>query len=390
MVSPMPKRTICVVTGTRADYGLLYWLLKEIQADAELQLQIIATGMHLSPEFGLTYHIIEADGFTIDEKIESLLAGDTAVAVTKSMALATIGYADALARLKPDVVVILGDRTEALAAAQAAMIACIPIAHLHGGEVTEGAIDEAIRHSITKMAQLHFVAAEPYRQRVIQLGESSDRVFQYGALGIENIKRLPLHNRTELEQALDFTLGSLNFLITYHPATLKDSETNEVMANLLNALDEFPEAHIMFTKPNSDAGGLIIIELLQEYADRYPERVKLFSSMGQVNYLSAIQHCNVVIGNSSSGLIEAPIFKKPTINIGSRQKGRLKADSVLDCDGTVEAIVFSIHQVLSIPFQEQLKSVVSLYGEGKTSFLIKEKLKHVELTNILQKKFNDI
>lgn len=390
MVSPMPKRTICVVTGTRADYGLLYWLLKEIQADAELQLQIIATGMHLSPEFGLTYHIIEADGFTIDEKIESLLAGDTAVAVTKSMALATIGYADALARLKPDVVVILGDRTEALAAAQAAMIACIPIAHLHGGEVTEGAIDEAIRHSITKMAQLHFVAAEPYRQRVIQLGESSDRVFQYGALGIENIKRLPLHNRTELEQALDFTLGSLNFLITYHPATLKDSETNEVMANLLNALDEFPEAHIMFTKPNSDAGGLIIIELLQEYADRYPERVKLFSSMGQVNYLSAIQHCNVVIGNSSSGLIEAPIFKKPTINIGSRQKGRLKADSVLDCDETVEAIIFSIHQVLSIPFQEQLKCVVSLYGEGKTSFLIKEKLKHVELTNILQKKFNDI
>lgn len=386
----MPKRTICVVTGTRADYGLLYWLLKEIQADAELQLQIIATGMHLSPEFGLTYHIIEADGFTIDEKIESLLAGDTAVAVTKSMALATIGYADALARLKPDVVVILGDRTEALAAAQAAMIACIPIAHLHGGEVTEGAIDEAIRHSITKMAQLHFVAAEPYRQRVIQLGESSDRVFQYGALGIENIKRLPLNNRTELEQALDFTLGSLNFLITYHPATLKDSETNEVMANLLNALDEFPEAHIMFTKPNSDAGGLIIIELLQEYADRYPERVKLFSSMGQVNYLSAIQHCNVVIGNSSSGLIEAPIFKKPTINIGSRQKGRLKADSVLDCDGTVEAIVFSIHQVLSIPFQKHLKSVVSLYGEGKTSFLIKEKLKHVELTNILQKKFNDI
>jgi UDP-hydrolysing UDP-N-acetyl-D-glucosamine 2-epimerase len=386
----MYKRKICIVTGTRAEYGLFYWLLKEIQLDIDLDLQIIATGMHLSSEFGLTYRTIEADGFVIDAKVEMLLSGDSAVAVTKSVGLATIGFAEAFERLKPDIVVILGDRTEVLAAAQAAMIACIPIAHLHGGEVTEGAIDEAIRHSITKMAHLHFVAAESYRLRVIQLGEQSDRVFQYGALGIENIKRLPSLNREQLEKALNFKMGQLNLLITYHPVTLEDSGTKHVVTNLLHALDEFPEAHIMFTKPNSDAGGRIIIEMLQEYADRYPHRVKVFASMGQVNYLNVIQHCDVVIGNSSSGLIEAPVFKKPTINIGSRQKGRLKADSVLDCEETSESIAASIHQVLSIPFQRQLKSVISLYGEGKTSFLIKEKLKHVDLTNILQKKFNDL
>jgi UDP-hydrolysing UDP-N-acetyl-D-glucosamine 2-epimerase len=386
----MIKRKICVVTGTRADYGLFYWLLKEIQADQELELQIIATGMHLSPEFGLTYRAIEQDGFSINEKIDMLLSGDTTIAVTKSMGLAIIGFADVLERLKPDIVVILGDRMEAMAAAQSAMVARIPIAHLHGGEVTEGAIDEAIRHSITKMAHLHFVAAEPYRKRVIQLGEDSDHVFQYGALGIENIRRLNLHNRQELEMALDFSFGAVNFLVTYHPVTLLQGGSEQAMSNILSALDAFPHAHIIFTKPNSDTEGRILIEMMDQYASLHPDSVKVFTSLGQINYLSAIQHCDVVIGNSSSGLIEVPVFKKPTVNIGQRQGGRLKAASVIDCEANRDSIMLAIQQALSEPFKQSLEQVESLYDEGMTSVRIKEKLKHVDLTHILQKKFNDL
>jgi GDP/UDP-N,N'-diacetylbacillosamine 2-epimerase (hydrolysing) len=386
----MIKRKICVVTGTRADYGLFYWLLKEIQADKELELQIIATGMHLSPEFGLTYRIIEQDGFSINEKVDMLLSSDTTVAVTKSMGLAMIGFADALERLKPDIVVILGDRTEAMSAAQSAMVARIPIAHLHGGEVTEGAIDEAMRHSITKMAHLHFVAAEPYRKRVIQLGEDSERVFQYGSLGIENIRRLHLLNRTELETALDLSFGAVNFLVTYHPVTLLQGDSVQAMSNILSALDTFSQAQIIFTKPNSDSEGRILIEMIEQYANRNPNRVKVFTSLGQINYLSAIQQCDVVIGNSSSGLIEVPAFKKPTVNIGQRQGGRLKAASVIDCETTRDSIVFAIQQALSEPFKQTLDNVESPYEEGMTSVRIKEKLKHVDLTHILQKKFNDL
>lgn len=388
----MNKRKIVVVTGTRADYGLLYWLLKEIQADEELELQLIVTGMHLSPEFGSTYQVIEHDGFIINEKIEMLLSSDTTSAITKSTGLAIMGFADAFERLKPAIVVILGDRTEALAAAQSAMIARIPIAHLHGGETTEGAIDEAIRHSITKMAHLHFVAAEPYRRRVIQLGEDPKKVFQYGALGIENIRRLKLRNRSELESSIDFKFGTLNFLVTYHPVTLDQQGSSEqAMTNLLAALDAFSQAHIIFTKPNSDAEGRILIELIEQYAwIRNSDEVKVYASLGQINYLSAVNHCDVVIGNSSSGLIEAPIFKKPTVNIGLRQNGRLKAASVIDCEPTVDSIQKAILLALSDDFQKTLEQVQSPYEEGMTSIRIKEELKNAKLENILQKKFYDV
>ncbi|HEX3032069.1 MAG TPA: UDP-N-acetylglucosamine 2-epimerase [Bacillota bacterium] len=386
----MDKRRICIVTGTRAEYGLLYWLMKEIENDPELELQIIVTGMHLSPEFGLTYRVIEEDGFQISEKVEMLLSSDTPVAVTKSIGLATIGFADALHRLKPDILVLLGDRSEILAAAQSAMIARIPIAHIHGGESTEGAIDEAIRHSVTKMSHLHFVAAEPYRKRVIQLGEDPARVFEYGAPGLDNILRTQLLSRSDFEKSIDFQLGELNFLVTYHPVTLSSEGPARPMQELLTALDRFPAARIIFTKPNSDTDGRIIARMIDDYVNLHPDRSVAFSSLGTVRYLSAIKHVDLVLGNSSSGLIEVPLFKKPTLNLGDRQKGRLKADSVIDCEETSSAIYASIVKALSEDFQAGLDRVVSLYGAGDTSYRIKECLKQVDLTGLIYKKFNDI
>lgn len=386
----MNRRTICVVTGTRADYGLLQGLMKEIQADVDLQLQVIATGMHLSQQFGLTFRDIEQDGFVIDEKIEILLSSDSSMAVTKSVGLATISFADVFNRLHPDLLVILGDRTEALAAAQAAMIARIPIAHLHGGEVTEGAIDESIRHSITKMAHLHFVAAETYHKRVIQLGEQPNRVFNFGSLGIENIRRLQLRNRKELESSLQVALGNPTFLVTYHPATVKEGTTGLEISQLIEAIEEFPEATVIITKPNSDSEGQIIIDQIEQYAQLRPSRVKVFASLGQINYLSMVQECDVVIGNSSSGLIEVPSFKKATVNIGSRQTGRLKAESVIDCDSNKDSIVMAIRKALSPEFQQILQDVVTPYDEGMPSLQIKDQLKKVDLSNLLIKKFNDM
>ena len=254
----MNKRKICIVTGTRAEYGLLYWLMKEIQGDAALELQVIVTGMHLSPEFGLTYKKIEEDGFTINEKVEMLLSSDTPVGIAKSVGLGVIGFADALARQKPDILVVLGDRFEILSAAQAAMVARIPIAHIHGGETTEGAIDEAIRHAITKMAHFHFTAAEPYRRRIVQLGEAPERVMNYGAPGLDNIKKLKLLNRAAFEKAIKFSLGKMSFLVTYHPVTLSAANPEQSFKELTNALDQFPEAKIIFAKANADTAGRII------------------------------------------------------------------------------------------------------------------------------------
>lgn len=384
------KRVICVVTGTRADYGLLYGLMKEIQSDTELELQVIATGMHLSQQFGLTYREIEQDGFEIDEKLEILLSSDTPCSVTKSVGLATIGFADAFRSLQPDILVILGDRTEALAAAQAAMIARIPIAHLHGGEITEGAIDESIRHAITKMSHLHFVAADTYRTRVIQLGEQPERVFNFGALGIENMRRLPLKSRIELEHILQISLGSPTFLVTFHPTTVKEGTTEMAIKQLIEALEAFPEATVIITKPNSDSEGQMIIDHIERFATQNPSRVKVFASLGQVNYLSMIQQCDVVIGNSSSGLIEVPSFKKATVNIGSRQSGRLKAESVIDCDNHTENIINAITTALSPEFQQTLQSVKTPYDEGVPSIQIKDQLKNTDLTDILVKKFYDM
>lgn len=385
----MSRRKICVVTGTRAEYGLLYWLMKEIDADPDLQLQLIATGMHLSPEFGLTYKMIEADGFKIDEKVEMLLSSDTPVGIAKSIGLGVIGFADAYERLKPDIVVLLGDRYEIFAAAQAAMVARIPIAHIHGGELTEGVIDESIRHSITKMSQIHFVTTEEYKKRVIQLGEQPHSVINVGAPGLDHIKKLHLLSKEELEDSIDFKLGKVNFLVTVHPVTLKNN-TEHFIEEVLNALDAFPYATIIFTKANSDTDGRIINQKIDEYMMKNQHRVKVFTTLGQLRYFSLLQYVDVVIGNSSSGIIEVPVFKKPTVNIGDRQRGRLKSISIIDCGETSEEIVQAIKVALSSEFQEILQQSNSVYGDGNASKRMKEVLKEISLENILLKKFYDI
>jgi UDP-N-acetylglucosamine 2-epimerase (non-hydrolysing)/GDP/UDP-N,N'-diacetylbacillosamine 2-epimerase (hydrolysing) len=386
----MAKRKICVITGTRADYGLLYGLMKEIQTDTDLQLQLIVTGMHLSPEFGLTYRTIEEDRFTIDAKVEMLLSSDTPVGIAKSIGLGVIGFADAIERLKPDIIVVLGDRYEILAAVQAALVARIPVAHIHGGETTEGLIDEAIRHSITKMAQIHFVAAEPYRKRVIQMGENPERVFNFGAPGLDNIVNLKLLNLSEFEQSIGFKLGVLNFLVTFHSVTLSENGPEFAMTELFAAFDCFPDAKIIFTKPNSDTDGRRIVHMIDDYVAKNPNKAIAFVSLGQLRYLSAVKHVDLVIGNSSSGLIEVPALKKPTINIGERQAGRLKASSVVDCEETKKDIHAAMLKALSPEFQQQLVSVKSLYGSGNASQKIKDYLKIVDTHNILMKKFFDI
>ena len=314
-------RTICIVTGTRAEYGLLYWLMKEIQNDPNLVLQIIVTGMHLSSEFGLTYKQIEKDGFKIDKKIEMLLSSDTPIGISKSMGLGVIGFAEAYADLKPDIVVLLGDRFEIFSAASAAIIARIPIAHLHGGETTEGAFDEAIRHSITKMSHLHFTAAEEYRRRVIQLAEFPARVFNVGGLGIDNIKKLKLMSREEFENSINFKLDPKNLMITFHPVTLEHATAGEQFQNLLNALDELHDTRFIFTKPNADTEGRIITQMIDDYVSRNKYEAVSFVNLGQLRYLSAMQFIDGVVGNSLSGLAGGPTFKIGTINIGDRQRG---------------------------------------------------------------------
>lgn len=381
-------RKICVVTGTRAEYGLLYWLLKEIQDDADLQLQIIATGMHLSPEFGLTWKTIEEDGFAIDARVEVLLSSDTPVGITKSIGLGVIGFADAMERLQPDILVVLGDRFEIFAAVQAALFARIPVAHIHGGELTEGAIDESLRHAITKMSQYHFVAAEPYRTRVIQLGEHPDSVMNAGALGIENINRLQLLARCELEKTLNFDLGASCLLVTYHPETLAERSPNDSMKALFEALDCFQDRQIVFTKPNSDAGSRGIAQMIDDYVSKHSSRVAVFTSLGQVRYLSLLRLVDAVIGNSSSGIIEAPSCHVPTVNIGKRQSGRIKADSIIDCADSLQAIIEAINKALSPRFRELTKQVISPYGSGNSAASIKDFLKRAPL--VTRKPFYDL
>lgn len=386
----MTKRKICVVTGTRAEYGLLYWLMKEIQADDELELQIIATGQHLSPEFGLTYKNIDADGFAINAKVEMLLSSDSPVGIAKSVGLGTIGFADALARLQPDIIVLLGDRFEALAAAQTAMILRIPIAHIHGGETTEGAIDEAIRHSITKMAQIHFVSEPEYRDRVIQLGENTESVFEVGAVGIDNIVRLKLLSLQDLEKQINFSLGKKFFLVTYHPETLTGKSPVEALQILFSVFDEFPEYKLIFTQANSDAGGRIINEQIEAYAKKNKERVLLVKSLGQLRYLSAMKLCAAVVGNSSSGLLEAPVLHVPTINIGDRQKGRKRYPSVIDCNEDKQQLLSAIQSLRDSKFLQKIQSMEIPHTDGKIAITMKDMLKQAELSNICQKKFYDL
>ncbi len=382
-------RKICIITGTRAEYGLLYWLLKEIEADKELELQLIITGMHLSPEFGLTYKEIEKE-FKINKKIEMLLSSDTSVGISKSMGLAQISFAESYDELKPDIVIVLGDRYEIFSATSAAMIARIPIAHIHGGEKTEGAFDESIRHSITKMSHLHFTATEEYRNRVIQLGENPSRVFNVGGMGIENIKRLELLNKKEFEKSIEFKLNIKNILVTFHPVTLENSTAKEQFQQLLDAIDELEDTNIIFTKANSDTDGRVINQMIDEYVTKNSHKSIVFTSLGQLRYLSALQYVDAVVGNSSSGLAEAPSFKIGTINIGDRQKGRIKASSVIDCEPNKDSILKSFEKLYSKEFQETLKTTINPYGDGYASKKIVEILKNVNLENILKKSFYDL
>lgn len=380
------KMNICVVTGSRAEYGQLYWLMKGIQSDKDLSLQVVVTGMHLSSEFGLTYKEIESK-FRIDERIETVLSSDTSVGLSKSMGLGMISFAECYQRLSPDLILVLGDRYEIFSAVSAAMVSRIPIAHLHGGESTEGLIDESIRHSITKMSHLHFTATEDYRKRVIQLGEQPNSVFNVGGLMVDNIKKLSLLGRQEFQEAINLSLLEKTFLITFHPVTLEKSTAKKQVINLLEALEEFDNCTYIFTKANSDTDGRIINHLIDNFADKYRNRTVTFVSMGQLRYLSALQHVDVVIGNSSSGLSEVPSFKIPTINIGDRQKGRVKASSVIDCSNDKNSIINAINIALSSSFQKELIITENPYGNGGASEKIIKILKNFNFNNILIKKF---
>jgi GDP/UDP-N,N'-diacetylbacillosamine 2-epimerase (hydrolysing) len=382
------KRKICVVTGSRADYGCLRWVMQGIRETPSLELQIIATGMHLSPEFGLTYRAIERDGFFIDSKIEMLLSSDTPVALAKSMGLGMIGFGEALQRLRPELIFVLGDRFEIFSAAAAATVTGIPIAHAHGGETTEGAFDEGLRHSITKMSHLHFVAAEEYRKRVIQMGEHPERVFLVGGLGLDNIKKLKLLDREALEKSLGFKLGRRSLLITFHPVTLENSTSAPQMRELLGALEMLSDTHLIFTLPNADTGGRVLIEMIEQFvADNAHARA--YASLGEQCYLSCVRHVDGVVGNSSSGLIEVPSFGKGTVNIGDRQRGRLKAASVIDCPPEREAIGAALQQLYSPAFQALLPTVRNPYGEGGASARVVAVVKDYPLESILKKSFFD-
>ncbi len=386
----MNKRKICIVTGTRAEFGLMYWLIKSVHEDQDLELQLIVTGMHLSPEFGLTYKAIEESGLPISKKIEILLSSDSAVGISKSMGLAMISFSEAYAELQPDFILVLGDRFEVFSAASVATICRIPIGHIHGGEATEGLIDEPIRHSITKMAHLHFTANSQYRKRVIQLGEQPDRVFNTGSPGLDNVYRLELLGKNDFEKSIDFKLGEKNALVTFHPVTLENNTSKIQFESLLKALDAIEDLNIIFTKPNADTNGRVIIELIDQYVSQHPQRSCAFISLGQLRYLSALKHVDIVVGNSSSGLTEVPSFDIPTINIGDRQKGRLKAKSVLDCQPTEQDISQSLEKSLSTDFLSSIKNTENPYGGEGASEKIKDIIKTVSLEGILKKSFYDL
>lgn len=385
-------KRIGIMTGTRAEYGLLKSLMQEINKDNDLELYLIVSGMHLSPEFGMTYQEIEEDGFEINAKVEMLLSSDSPAGISKSIGLGVIGFADEFQRADLDMLILLGDRYEALSAAISAMVMRIPIAHLHGGELTEGAIDEGIRHSITKMSYLHFTSTEQYRNRVIQLGENPERVFYVGALGVENIKKINLMTKEELEKSIHFEIDENTVVVTYHPVTLENNTVEEQFLNLLKVLDRNPKIRMIFTKANADTNGRIVNELIDKYAAQNSERACAFMSLGQKRYLSALKYCRIVIGNSSSGIIEAPSFGKPIINIGDRQKGRICADSVINCGYTQQEIQQAMETALTEEFENKARNCRNPYEKENTAaniisvikdYLLNDKIK-------LKKGFYDI
>lgn len=382
-------RKICFVTGTRAEYGLLSRLMRLVKEDKDLQLQVIATNMHLMPEYGETYKEIEKDGFTIDKKVYMHKPSDDAHGIISSMAEEMQGMNDALSELKPDILVLLGDRYEILVAAQVALIHRVPIAHIHGGEVTEGAFDDAIRHSVTKMSSLHFTSCEEYRHRVIQMGEHPSRVFDVGSLGVENIKAVPLMTKDELEASLDFKIDTQTILVTYHPVTLGGDPAKDIR-EFLDALDQFKDLKVIFTMPNSDTGRDAIALAVENYVENHSNRAKAYTSLGLKRYLSTLQFVKAAVGNSSSGIIEVPSFGIPTLNIGDRQKGRLASKSVVNCGTSKDEVIAGLKLCLSEEMQKAAKTYENPYAKPDTANLIYQELKNVELAGLNLKTFYDL
>lgn len=382
-------RKICFVTGTRAEYGLLSRLMRLVKEDNDFRLQVIATNMHLMPEYGETYKEIEKDGFTIDKKVYMHKPSDDAHGIISSMAEEMQGMNDALSELKPDILVLLGDRYEILVAAQVALIHRIPIAHIHGGEVTEGAFDDAIRHSVTKMSSLHFTSCEEYRHRVIQMGEQPSRVFDVGSLGVENIKAVPLMAKDELEASLDFKIDTQTILVTYHPVTLGGDPAKDIR-EFLDALDQFKDLKVIFTMPNSDTGRDAIALAVENYVEKHSNSAKAYTSLGLKRYLSTLQFVKAAVGNSSSGIIEVPSFGIPTLNIGDRQKGRLASKSVVNCGTSKDEVIAGLKLCLSEEMQKAAKTYENPYAKPDTANLIYQELKNVELAGLNLKTFYDL
>lgn len=382
-------RKICFVTGTRAEYGLLSRLMRLVKEDKDLRLQVIATNMHLMPEYGETYKEIEKDGFTIDKKVYMHKPSDDAHGIISSMAEEMQGMNDALSELKPDILVLLGDRYEILVAAQVALIHRVPIAHIHGGEVTEGAFDDAIRHSVTKMSSLHFTSCDEYRHRVIQMGEQPSRVFDVGSLGVENIKAVPLMTKDELEASLDFKMDTQTILVTYHPVTLGGDPAKDIR-EFLDALDQFKDLKVIFTMPNSDTGRDAIALAVENYVEKHSNSAKAYTSLGFRRYLSTLQFVKAAVGNSSSGIIEVPSFGIPTLNIGDRQKGRLASKSVVNCGTSKNEVIAGLKLCLSEEMQKAAKTYENPYAKPDTANLIYQELKNVELAGLNLKTFYDL
>ncbi len=381
-------KKIAIITGTRAEFGLLRPLIKAIQDNDFFESQLVVTGTHLSAEFGYTIEEIEQAGFKVARKVECLLSSDSAVGVSKTIGLAVIGFADVYEDLQPDLVIVLGDRTEILAAVIAAMSANIPVAHLHGGETTEGAYDEAIRHAITKFSHLHFTSTEKYKKRVIQLGEQPYNVYNVGAIGLDSIKNIDLLSKEAFEKSIDCKLKKRNFLITYHPVTLEKEKPVKTFQNILDALKEVDDALFIFTYANSDKNGRIINEMIEKFVEQNPNQAISFKSLGQLRYLSALQYVDAVVGNSSSGIIEVPYFNKATLNIGDRQKGREYPKSVLQTGNTFEEIKKALNKSLSNKFVKEIEGQQQIYGEGNTTEKIIKILRNIETIDLKKSFYN--
>ncbi len=382
-------KRIAVITGTRAEFGILTPLLNKIKNHPDLYLQLVASAMHLSPEFGYTVNEIQNSGFKVDKKVECILSSDTAVGISKSIGLALISFAEVFEELKPDLIIILGDRSEMIAAAIAATMANIPIAHIHGGETTEGAYDESLRHAITKMSYLHFASTENYRKRIMQLGESPDRIFNVGAMGLDSIKELDLLDLEKFEEAIQFKLGKRNILITYHPVTLESKTSKNQFEIILKTVDKLEDTSLIFTHANSDKDGRVVNQMIEDYVSVNSQKAISFKSLGQVRYLSALKHVDVILGNSSSGIIEVPFFNIPSINIGDRQKGRIANQSVIQSEVTEKAIANALKKAFDPEFRNEIKNQIQIYGHGNTSEKILEVILNTKIQG-LKKPFYDI